>query len=273
MLKIRIMPTLLLKDHGLVKGIGFDSWRRVGTALPAVKVYNMREVDEIVFMDISATPEGTGPDLETVKDISADCFAPLTVGGGVQRIQDVEDLLRSGADKVSVNSAALADPHLITEAADRYGSQCIVVSIDVGTQSAIPFVFKNCGRLATRWDPVEWAKEAESRGAGEILLTSKEQDGTMAGYDLNLIQSVTGAVRVPVIASGGCGCFEHMYEAVEIGGASAVAAASIFHFTEQTPAEAKAYLAERDIPVRMNGIPAPRSAVRLRRYKRDITPS
>ena len=254
MLKTRIMPTLLLKDHGLVKGVGFDSWRRVGTALPAVKVYNIREVDEIVLMDISATPTGDAPDLDTVRDIAVDCFAPLTVGGGVRSIGDVEGLLRAGADKVSVNTAAVSSPSLISESADRYGSQCVVVSIDVKSEHDGPTVHTHCSREATSWNPVDWAQEAESLGAGEILLTSIENDGTMAGYDLDLIRSVTDAVRIPVVASGGCGNFEHMYEAIEIGGASAVAASSIYQFTEQTPVEAKAYLAERGIPVRMNGI-------------------
>jgi cyclase len=253
-LKTRIMPTLLLKDHGLVKGIQFDSWRRVGTALPAVKVYNLREVDEIVFLNIAATPEGVGPDLDAVRDISADCFAPLTVGGGIRHIEDVKALLRSGADKVSINTAGLESPELMTQAADLYGSQCVVASIDVGSVSGDDRVFTHCGRRATQWEPTRWAREAEARGAGEILLTSIDRDGTMTGYDLDLLRRVTAAVRIPVIASGGCGNFDHMHQAVEVGGASAVAAASIFHFTEQTPAEAKAYLASKGVAVRMNGL-------------------
>lgn len=251
MLKVRIIPTLLWKNLGLVKGIGFDSWRRVGTIMPAVKVYNTRQVDELIVVDISATSEGRLPDFAEVEEFSAECFVPLTVGGGIRSIEDIRQLLRAGADKVSVNTAAFENPGLISEAAERFGSQCVVVSIDArkkpdGSYSCM----SRSGTVDTGWEAGEWAKEVERRGAGEILLTSVDRDGTMEGYDLALIKHVAGLVRIPVIASGGAGNYQHMFEALDTGKAAAVAAASIFHFTEQTPLEAKNYLATRGIPVR-----------------------
>lgn len=251
MLKVRIIPTLLWKNHGLVKGIGFDSWRRVGTIMPAVKVYNTRQVDELIVVDIAATSEGRLPDFDEVREFSAECFVPLTVGGGIRSIEDIKQLLRAGADKVSINSAAFEHPALINEASERFGSQCVVVSIDArknpdGSYSCM----SRSGAVDTGREPGEWAVEMERRGAGEILITSVDLDGTMKGYDLELIKSITSRVRIPVIASGGAGNYEHMFEALETGKADAVAAASIFHFTEQTPREAKNYLAARGIPVR-----------------------
>lgn len=251
MLKVRIIPTLLWKNLGLVKGIGFDSWRRVGTIMPAVKVYNTRQVDELIVVDISATSEGRLPDFEEVREFSAECFVPLTVGGGIRSIEDIKQLLRAGADKVSINTAAYKQPELINEAADRFGSQCVVASIDARKN---PDGSYRCmswsGTQDTGQEPGEWAEEMESRGAGEILITSINRDGTMEGYDLELIKNITKRVRIPVIASGGAGNYEHLFEALDTGKAAAVAAASIFHFTEQTPQEAKNYLAARGIPVR-----------------------
>ncbi|MBI5482355.1 MAG: imidazole glycerol phosphate synthase subunit HisF [Deltaproteobacteria bacterium] len=252
MLKTRIMPTLLFKDLGLVKGIGFDSWRRVGSVMQAVKVYNLREVDELVFVDISATRDGRTPDLETVDTIADECFMPLTVGGGVRTIEDFRNLLRVGADKVAVNTAAVLNPSLIAEAARTFGEQCVVVSIDARRRPGGGHeVFTHAGTQPTGLDVVDFAREVERRGAGEILLTSIERDGTMSGYDLELVSSVSAAVGIGVIASGGAGRYHHMAEAILRGRASAVAAAAIFHYTEQTPLEAKRHLKERGIPVRL----------------------
>ncbi len=251
MLKVRIIPTLLWKDLGLVKGVAFDSWRRVGTILPAIKVYNTRQVDELIVLDICATSEARPPDFKEIFDFSAECFVPLTVGGGIRSIEDIRQLLRAGADKVSINSAAYATPDLINDAADRFGSQCIVASIDAHRDHDGKYTcMSNSGTLETGKEPGAWAEEMERRGAGEILITSIDRDGTMGGYDLDLIRLITSRVRIPVIASGGAGNYEHMFQALDSGKAAAVAAASMFHFTEHTPLEAKNYLAARGIPVR-----------------------
>ncbi|WP_372707795.1 imidazole glycerol phosphate synthase subunit HisF [Brevundimonas sp.] len=251
MLKVRVIPTLLWKSFGLVKGVGFDSWRRVGPVLPAIKVYNQREVDELILVDILAHGTGDDPDFESVNDFGQDCFVPLTVGGGITNLAQVQRLLRAGADKVSVNTAAYENPGLITEIAMKFGAQCAVASIDARAQPDGGWAcFSHAGQTPTGREVADWARELEDRGAGEILITSIERDGTMEGYDLALIERVAGAVRIPVIASGGAGNYGHMVCAVQQAGASAVAAASIFHFTEQTPAGAKAALAAAGIPVR-----------------------
>lgn len=256
MLKVRVIPTLLWKNLGLVKGVGFDSWRRVGAVLPAIKVYNMRDVDELIVVDITATGEKRAPDHETVADFSSHCFVPLTVGGGITDVEQIAQLLRAGADKVAINSAAFDDPALVTAAAGRFGAQCVVASIDVkqreGGRAACA---SHSGTVDTEREPVAWARELADRGAGEILLTSVDRDGTMSGYDLELISQVSAAVSIPVIASGGAGTYDHMVEAVRAG-ASAVAAASMFHFTEQTPAGAKDALDRAGIPVRRNFVAA-----------------
>ncbi len=251
MLKVRVIPTLLWKNFGLVKGIGFDSWRRVGPVLPAIKVYNQREVDELVLVDIVAHDTGEDPDFESVNDFGQDCFVPLTVGGGITDIGQVARLLRAGADKVAVNTAAYAQPELVGEIANRFGAQCVVASIDVRVNPDGGWrCFDKAGERDTGREVVAWARELEDRGAGEILITSIERDGTMEGYDLPLIEAVAGAVRIPVIASGGAGSYDDFVTAVTQAGASAVAAASMFHFTEQTPAGGKAALAAAGIAVR-----------------------
>ena len=250
MLKVRVIPTLLWKQFGLVKGVGFDSWRRVGPVLPAIKVYNQREVDELVLVDILAHKSDDNPDFESIDDFVKDCFVPLTVGGGITRIEQVQRLLRAGADKVAVNTAAYAHPDLVNQIARRHGAQCVVASIDVRAIDNGWACFSHAGKQATGHEVVAWARELEDRGAGEILITSIERDGTMLGYDLPLIEAVASAVKIPVIASGGAGSYQHMIDAVKQAGASAVAAASIFHFTEQTPAEAKAAMARAGIPTR-----------------------
>jgi cyclase len=251
MLKVRVIPTLLWKNFGLVKGVGFDSWRRVGPVLPAIKVYNQREVDELILVDILAHGSGDDPDYESIEEFGQDCFVPLTVGGGIRNIVQVQHLLRAGADKVSVNTAAYANPGLVTEIASRFGAQCVVASIDVRSESDGDWwCFSHAGRVATDRRVCNWARELEDRGAGEILVTSIERDGTMSGYDLGLIEAVVGAVRIPVIASGGAGTYQHVVDAVVKAGASAAAAASMFHYTQQTPAGAKEALANAGVHVR-----------------------
>ncbi|RYF42667.1 MAG: imidazole glycerol phosphate synthase subunit HisF [Comamonadaceae bacterium] len=252
MLKVRVIPTLLLKGPGLVKGVGFDSWRRVGPVLPAVKVYNTRDVDELVLVDITANSTGEAPDVESISDFADECFVPFTVGGGVRDTAQMQQLLRAGADKVCVNTAAYEVPGLIAEGARRFGAQCVVVSIDARRTGDGWRSYSHSGKRETEWNPVDWAREVVDRGAGEILLTSIDRDGTMQGYDLDLIEQVVRAVNVPVVASGGAGTYEHMRQAIQQAGASAVAAASMFHFTEQTPAEAKKALAAAGIAVRSN---------------------
>jgi cyclase len=251
MLKVRIIPTLLWKSFGLVKGESFDSWRQVGSVMPSIKVYNSREVDELILLDILTTEEDREPDYDSISDFSDECFVPLTYGGGVKSIEIIRKLLLSGADKVAINSYSYQMPELIREASERYGSQCIVASIDVKKNDQGDYeCYSHSGQKPTGQDPVVWASKIEKLGAGEILLTSIDRDGTMLGYDIELVEQVSSAVRIPVIASGGAGEYEHMLDAIRTGGASAVAAASIFHFTEQTPAEARDFLAENSIPVR-----------------------
>jgi len=252
MLKMRIIPTLLWKDYALVKGLGFDSWRSIGTVLPAILVYTSRNVDELILLDICATLEGREPDFDTLSEFSAECTVPLTFGGGIRSVETIRRLLNSGPDKVSINSAAYDDPDLISDAAELFGSQCIVASIDArrlpdGTYRCV----RHAGTSVTGMSPVSWAVEMQRRGAGEILITSVAHDGLMQGYDLELLSAVTQSVSIPVIASGGAGSYSHLLDAIVVGGASAVAAASMFHFTQQTPAAAKMFLAARGIPVRL----------------------
>jgi cyclase len=218
--------------------------------MPAIKVHNTREVDELMLLDITATLEERSPDYESVEEFSAECFVPLTVGGGIRTIDDIRNLLRAGADKICVNTAALEHPELIRDAASRYGSQCIVVSIDTRKNAAGTYAcYSHSGTRPTGKEAGDWASRVESYGAGEILITSIERDGTMQGYDLDLIKTVTSRVDIPVIASGGAGNYHHMLEALEVGKASAVAAASIFQFTELTPLGAKEFLASQNVSV------------------------
>ena len=251
MLKVRVIPTLLWKGFGLVKGEAFDSWRRVGSVLPAIKVYNRRDVDELVLLDISATPEGNEPGAISIKDFALECNVPLTVGGGIRTIGQINSLLTAGADKVAISSAAYETPELIVEASRRFGVQCIVSSIDVKRhEDGHLSCYSYCGEKDTGQDPVEWAIRCAEMGAGEILLTSVDRDGMMNGYDIELIKSVTTAVKIPVIASGGAGSYEHLIAAIQAGGASAAACASMLHFTEKTPAKARDAMKAAGIPVR-----------------------
>jgi len=236
----------------LVKGVSFNSWRRVGSVMQAVKVYNMREVDELIFVDITATIEKRKPDFQLVDQIADECFMPLTVGGGVREVDDVGRLLAVGADKVAINSSAIAEPGLVEQSAKTFGSQCVVVSIDVRKNNGDAYeVFTHSGTVATGIDPVAHAIGMEEKGAGEILITSIENDGTMEGYDMELIEDISNNVSIPVIASGGAGNYKQMLEVLTIKGVEAAAAASIFHFTELTPRGAKDYLGGQGVPVRI----------------------
>lgn len=250
MLKQRIIPTLLWHDKTLVKGQKFDSWRTVATPMPAIKVYNTRQVDELIIVDILASKEKREPDYQSVEDFSNECFMPLTIGGGITNIEHIRNLLRAGADKVAINSAAYDDISLIQKGADRYGSQCIIASIDAAKEGDEHICYSQCGTKNEGKKAEIWAKELEAAGAGEILITSIPDDGMMHGYDLELIKKISDAVDIPIIAQGGCGKYEHMFQAFEQG-ADAVSAASIFHFTEQTPMEAKKYLHSKGIKVRL----------------------
>ena len=247
MLKVRVIPTLLHKGFGLVKGVQFDSRRAVGSPMQAIKVYNLRNVDELVFLDVTATSEGRGPDLDLIDDLADDCFMPFTVGGGVASVDDVRDLLSVGADKVVIGTAALETPEIVREASERFGAQCVVVSIDTRERQ----VYARSGAVATGRDAVDVACEMEALGAGELLVQSIDRDGVMDGYDVATVRAVADAVTVPVVASGGAGTFADMAEVLQDGRASAVAAAAMFHFTEQTPMGAKQYLAGQGFPVRV----------------------
>lgn len=249
MLKVRVIPTLLWKDVGLVKGKSFDSWRRVGTVLPSIRVYNQREVDELILVDVMASETNSEIDYLELDSFSGDCFVPLTVGGGIVSNQQIEKILRCGADKVSINSHAYERPEIISEASSRFGSQCVVASVDCREMDGRHVCFSHRGQRRQAVDFADWIKRLQDLGAGELLLTSIDRDGTMQGYDLKLIETAAQSVSIPVIASGGAGSYQHMHQAVNAG-ASAVAAASIFHYTEQTPLEAKKYLASKGIPVR-----------------------
>jgi cyclase len=252
MLKIRVLPTLLYKDVGLVKGIRFDSWRRVGSAMQAVKVYNLRQVDELVFLDIAATHEQRLADTQVIDELADECFMPLTVGGGVRSLDDARRLLMVGADKVAMNSGAFERPELLREVASELGSQCAVLCIDASKRTDGTYaVVTHAGTRQRDMDVVEFARIGEAMGAGEIILTSIDRDGTMEGYDCGLVRQVSDAVGIPVVASGGAGTYSHMAEVLRDGGASAVAAASMYHFTEQTPLGAKRYLAAQGFAVRL----------------------
>ena len=251
MLKIRIIPTLLWKNFGLVKGISFESWRGVGAVLPSINVYNSRDVDELFLFDICGNQEVYDPDFDAIEEFSNHCFVPFTYGGGIKNIAQIQRLLQVGADKISLNTAIYEQPNLLEKAAKKFGSQCIVASLDVKLIDKEYFCFSHSGSQFTNRSPFPLVKELESKGVGELLITSIDRDGTMKGYDIELLSEISNAVKVPVIASGGAGTYEHMKQAIEYCGVSAVAASSMFHFTEQTPQEAKNYLSERGIAVRL----------------------
>ena len=250
MLKHRVIPTMLYSRTSLVKSVRFNPSRRVGAAAQAIGVYNLREVDELVFLDIAARADGRIPDLGLIDELADNCFVPFTVGGGIRSVEDVRALLQVGADKVTVNTGFVERPALVREIADTFGRQCVTVSIDARRTAKGYEVFTHCGAMATGRTPATLAAAAQDAGAGEILLTAMDRDGTMEGYDTELIASVAGAVSAPIVASGGAGDYAHMADALRAG-ASAVAASSIYHFTEMTPLGAKTWLAGQGFPMRL----------------------
>lgn len=259
MLAKRIIPCLDVKDGRVVKGVNFVNLRDAGDPVENARLYDAEGADELVFLDISATPEGHATTVEVVRQVAVEVFMPFTVGGGVRSVDDVRTLLLAGADKVSINTAAVRNPELLTAAAERFGSQCIVVAIDakrIADDSSLTSakkrweVYVRGGRTPTGLDAVAWAVRAVEAGAGEVLLTSMDADGTLAGYDLALTRAVAEAVPVPVIASGGAGCPEHFAQAVTEGKADAALAASLFHDRILSITEVKAHLAEQGIAVR-----------------------
>ncbi|WP_371054678.1 imidazole glycerol phosphate synthase subunit HisF [Rhodosalinus sp. K401] len=251
MLKTRLIPCLDVADGRVVKGVNFVDLVDAGDPVEAARAYDAAGADEICFLDIHATHENRGTMFDVVRRTAEQCFIPLTVGGGVKGPEDVRALLLAGADKVSLNSAAVADPTVVRRCADRFGSQCIVVAIDAKQVAPGRWeIFTHGGRRATGVDALAFARRVESEGAGEILLTSMDRDGTRDGFDLALTRAVVAAVDVPVIASGGVGTLDHLVAGVTEGGASAVLAASIFHFGTHSIAEAKAHMASAGIPMR-----------------------
>jgi len=251
MLTKRIIPCLDVYEGKVVKGVKFKNLRYAGDPAELAERYEEEGADEIVFLDIAASPKGRGPLLDAIRRTSERVFIPLTVGGGVRGIEDFEALLRSGADKVSINTAAVKRPDLIKKASDIFGSQCVVVAIDAKRRGRGWEVYIKGGREPTGIDAVEWSMRCEEMGAGEILLTSMDADGTKTGYDLELLRKVTDSVNIPVIASGGAGSVMHLYEALIIGGADAALAASIFHYREYTVREVKAELKKMGVPIRL----------------------
>ena len=252
MLAKRIIPCLDVRDGKVVKGINFIGIKEVGDPVECAIEYDKQGADEIVFLDITATHEGRGTMLDVVRRTAKNVFVPLTVGGGIRSAEDFRDLLLAGADKVSVNSAAIKNPSIISEAASRFGNQCVVVAIDGKKTATNKYnVFVNGGRIDTGLDVVEWAKEAERLGAGEILLTSMDADGTKEGFDLDMLNAVCNVVNIPVIASGGCGELSHFTELFQKTSADAALAASIFHYGELTVGQVKADLSRNNIPVRI----------------------
>jgi len=247
----RVIPCLDVKDGRVVKGVQFLDLRDAGDPVAAAQAYDAQGADELVFLDITASHEGRAIMLDVVRRTAEGIYMPLTVGGGIRGVDDIRTLLRAGADKVSLNTAALERPQVIREAAERFGSQCIVVAIDAKRSNGGWTVYSHGGRRPANREAVAWAREAESLGAGEILLTSMDRDGTQDGYDLELTREVAEAVSVPVIASGGVGTLEHLREGLVEGKADAALAASIFHFGTHTVRDAKAYLRDRGVPVRL----------------------
>jgi len=256
----RIIPCLDVDDGRVVKGINFVDIRDAGDPVKQARFYDEAGADELVFLDITATHEGRGIMHDVVRRTADQVFIPLTVGGGLRSVDDMRAMLHAGADKVAINSAAVKHPDVITEGAEAFGAQCIVVAIDAKRIGDGWEVFVHGGRKPTGMDAVEWAVEAEARGAGELLITSMDRDGTKDGYDLDLLRTISQRVTIPVIASGGAGTLEHLRDALVDGKADAVLAASIFHFREYTVDEAKRFLHDADLPVRL---PANRSATSL----------
>ena len=253
-MKIRIIPCLDVDRGRVVKGINFVDLIDAGDPVEQAKIYSKNGADEITFLDITATHEKRNPMIDIIEKTAYQCFVPLTVGGGVRGITDMDKFLSVGADKVSLNSAAINNPNLISEGAKKFGNQCIVVAIDAKKVNGTWNVFINGGRINTFKDAIVWAKEVEDLGAGEILLTSMDRDGTKAGFDLNLTKKISESVNIPVIASGGVGTLNHFVDGVKKGKASALLAASVFHFGKFSISEVKKHLILNDIDVRMDYI-------------------
>jgi len=252
MLTKRIIPCLDVHQGRVVKGVNFVNLKDAGDPVEVAKAYDAEGADELVFLDITASSDARSIMTKVVEKTAEQVFIPFTVGGGIRTVEDFREILKAGADKISVNSAALKRPELISEAAYKFGSQCVVVAIDAKKRADGSFtVYLNGGRVDTGKDAISWAKEAERLGAGEILLTSMDADGTKAGYDLEVTRLVADAVNIPVIASGGAGQLSHFKDAILEGGADALLAASLFHYKEMTIAELKKYLHESGIPVRL----------------------
>lgn len=253
MLAKRIIPCLDVLDGRVVKGINFLNLRDAGDPVEQAIIYDREGADELVFLDITASHENRNTTLDMVRSVADSIFIPFCVGGGIRTLEDIRATLLAGADKVSLNSAAIRSPQLIDDAAWAFGSQCIVVAIDPKRIDGRWVVHINGGRIATDKEAVNWAKEVEQRGAGEILLTSMDRDGTRAGYDLELTRTIADAVSIPVIASGGAGAMSHFYDALTTGGADAALAASLFHYNELRIGDLKRHLAERGIVIRLDG--------------------
>ena len=251
MLAKRIIPCLDVKEGRVVKGVNFVNLRDAGDPVENARFYDEQMADELVFLDITASYEKRFIMIDVVKRVAEQVFMPFTVGGGIRTLEDMRALLKAGADKVSINTAAVKNPKLISEGARAFGSQCIVVAIDAKRKGNSWEVYIHGGRTPTGIDAVWWAKRVQELGAGEILLTSMDRDGTKEGYDIELTKAISEAVKIPVIASGGAGNLEHLYEGIVYGKADAVLAASIFHFREYTVVEAKRFLKERGVPVRL----------------------
>ncbi len=251
MLAKRIIPCLDVKEGRVVKGVNFVDLRDAGDPVENAKFYDEQMADELVFLDITASYEKRFIMIDVVKRVAETVFMPFTVGGGIRSIEDIRELLKAGADKVSINTAAVKRPELVAEAAKAFGSQCIVVAIDAKRKGGSWEVYIHGGRTPTGIDAIEWARKVQELGAGEILLTSMDRDGTKEGYDIELTRAIAEAVEIPVIASGGAGNLEHLYQGIVEGKADAVLAASIFHYREYSIVEAKRYLKERGVPVRL----------------------
>ena len=249
----RIIPCLDIKDGRVVKGINFVNLRDAGDAAEVAAAYDKAGADEVVFLDINASADSRSTQLEWVRQVASKVFIPFTVGGGIRTVEDFKVLLREGADKISINSSAIMNPQLISDAADKFGSQCVVVAIDAKKRADGSGwnIYKNGGRVDMGMDAVQWAIKAEKMGAGEILLTSMDGDGTKAGYDIALTKAISSAVNIPVIASGGAGTMEHFYEALTEGGAEAALAASLFHYKELEIRQVKEYLRDKGVSVRL----------------------
>lgn len=249
----RIIPCLDVNNGRVVKGVNFVDLKDAGDPVEIAKAYDAAGADELVFLDITASSDGRGTVIDMAREVAKCVFIPFTVGGGIRTVEDFKALLREGADKISINSSAIANPQLIRDAADKFGSQCVVVAIDARKREDRSGwnIYKNGGRVDVGIDAIEWAKKVESLGAGEILLTSMDCDGTKAGYDLELTKAVAESVSIPVIASGGAGIVEHFKEALTDGGADAALAASLFHYKELEIRQVKEYLRDQGISVRL----------------------